>query len=328
MKIRSLRAGERSAFLELLDLWELAEGWRGRDFFRRYVEDDPTYEDRNVWVAVDARDRLLSCVQIFPRHLRLREQAIPCGGIGSVFTHPAHRRSGLATQVLAAAVEDMRRRRMEISLLFAALVGWYTKLGWGCIETKQTRLRARISAPAAGGSATVVRAFEPQADLAAVIEMHAEWGREVDGGVIRDASLWRASLTLAGNPTEDFRVAIQEGAPVAYARMTVLEGRRLVTEWGRNSGRSIDLARILRAMLLPDLELIVPHCDAELASAVVELGCTAAEETDASLLLRALDPGALATRWSLARQAGESANDYLFRLLEGRPFCFWPADRF
>src|SRR4029453_16203186 len=51
VEIRTLRRDEREALLELLDGWPLADGWRGRDFFRRYLEADPTYEDANVFVA-------------------------------------------------------------------------------------------------------------------------------------------------------------------------------------------------------------------------------------------------------------------------------------
>ena len=66
MKIRTLGSGEREAVLELLDSWELPDGWRGRDFFRRYIEYDSAYRDDNFWVAED-RGRLVSCVQVFPR---------------------------------------------------------------------------------------------------------------------------------------------------------------------------------------------------------------------------------------------------------------------
>src|SRR4030095_9436356 len=42
---------EREAVLTLLDDWPLGDGWRGRDFFRRYLERDPTSRDDNLWVA-------------------------------------------------------------------------------------------------------------------------------------------------------------------------------------------------------------------------------------------------------------------------------------
>jgi hypothetical protein len=44
MDIRTLEAGERDAWLDLLDGWEMPDGWRGRDFFRRWIDHDPTWK--------------------------------------------------------------------------------------------------------------------------------------------------------------------------------------------------------------------------------------------------------------------------------------------
>ena len=45
MEISTLTRSGRDAVLDLLDLWELPDGWRGRDFFRRPMERDPTYSN-------------------------------------------------------------------------------------------------------------------------------------------------------------------------------------------------------------------------------------------------------------------------------------------
>ena len=121
MELRTLRRSEREPLLDLLDLWQMPDGWQGRNFFRRYLEDDPSFADENVWVAVDA-GRLVSCVQIFPRPLCIGGKAVPAGGIGSVFTLPDHRRNGIAEALLNRAVEAMSRAGFEISLLFAARI--------------------------------------------------------------------------------------------------------------------------------------------------------------------------------------------------------------
>ena len=146
MRIRTLRLEEYERLLDLLDLWPLDDGWQGRDFFRRYMEDDPSFSVRNVWVAIDGENRLRSCVQIFPRSILLRGQEVRCGGIGSVFTHPDARRQGLAEDLLKAAVVAMTQRGFEVSLLFAARIAWYTKLGWRSLE----RPAWYLSSPRAG----------------------------------------------------------------------------------------------------------------------------------------------------------------------------------
>src|SRR5262249_8186446 len=131
MEIRTLRPGEREALLELLDGWELADGWRGRDFFRRYVEQDPTYADDNVFVAVEGA-RLAACRPVFPRPPGVAGTGVATGGSGSVCTHPAFRKRGVGELLLARAAEAMRARGLPLSLLFAAAREWpwYGRLGW------------------------------------------------------------------------------------------------------------------------------------------------------------------------------------------------------
>ena len=334
MEIRTLEASERKAALDLLDLWELEDGWRGRDFFRRYFEDDPTFEDRNVWVAVDRGGRLRSCVQIFPRQIRLHGRVVPCGGIGSVFTHPQCRRSGLATRVLRCAADDMRRRGFEISLLFAVRIAWYTELGWRSYEQEQVVLRWPAGESQGRSSGLEIRPFEPSLDLTSVRSIHDEYASSFDGGVIRDAELWQSSLALAGNPDEDFWVGVRSDAVVSYARRTVLGGRALLIEWGCRDGREADLASLVEGWLSAaapessEAELVLPAAGSAVPEWLLAAGFESRRESYPSLMLWALRPSALARRLNVRMKPEESANDYLFRLLQGRRFCFWPADRF
>ena len=43
MEISTLKKGEREALLDLLDLWDVPDGWSGREFFQRYIDRDPTF---------------------------------------------------------------------------------------------------------------------------------------------------------------------------------------------------------------------------------------------------------------------------------------------
>ena len=215
MEIRTLHKEEREPLLELLDLWELPDGWRGRDFFRRYIECDPTYLDENVWVGCEGH-RLISCVQIFPRPVRVLDHDVPTGGIGSVFTHPEWRRSGLAGSLLDRVTEAMVERGMELSLLFSARHSFYEKHGWSIHKSHQTVLRfpdrsMALSLAANSNSAISVEAFRPEVDMEVVREIHRVYSSGRTGTIARDAALWRASLQSAGNPGEEFQVA-REGA--------------------------------------------------------------------------------------------------------------------
>jgi GNAT superfamily N-acetyltransferase len=318
MELRTLRRSEREALLELLDHWELPDGWRGRDFFRRYLEDDPTFADENVWVA-SASGNLVSCVQIFPRQLRISGQPVPTGGIGSVFTLPEYRRSGIAGALLERAVAVMAGSGLELSLLFAARIPWYTRLGWRSWPVERSVLRA--SGPARSQSGAEVLGFEPDRDLSLVKEICDDYSGSLDGTVIRDERLWIASLANAGNPHEDFRVARRGGELLAYARATVLEGFPVITEYGRRSGAPAALADLLAAMVGEYAVAGNLHLDLDLQHALEVAGLARQSVEDKSGMLRCLDGEKLAARLGLPPPNGAEAWDFLKTLLPAAPLA-------
>jgi GNAT superfamily N-acetyltransferase len=345
-EIRTLRRAERAALLDLLDLWQMPDGWRGRDFFRRYVEDDPTFRDENVWLALRG-GRPVSCVQIFPRPVRIRGRAVPMGGIGSVFTHPEQRRAGLAETLLAAATDAMRRRGLLVSLLSGGRVAWYTKLGWRSWEIRRSLLERDPARPAQlleGGAE--VAPFEAGRDLAAVARLHERYAARLEGSVVRDEALWRASLANAGNPREEFLVARSAGELVAYARATALQGFLVLTELGREEGAEDVLAGLVDALLSPrpedpfataarpSQELrrlgVTLHLalDPPLLECLASRGLRHREAVDPTALWRCLDAPALGARLGIPPAPGEDANDFLARVLPPERFGFWTADRF
>ena len=347
MKIRTLQAPEREAFLELLDGWEVPDGWPGRsaDFFRRYVERDPSYSDENVWVAEEG-GRLVSCVQIFPRRIRVGEAAVPTGGIGSVYTRPEARASGVASAVLEHAAGAMRARGMPLSLLFASRLSFYARLGWESWPGSRTIVRRPSEAPAgAAGPGLEITAFEAARDLRGVQALHRSYTGRRMGTVVRDSATWEATLRNGGNPFEDFLVARRDGAPVAYARATTMSGFLILTELGRAEGAASALADLVVALLSPreadplerpgrpsrelrTLGVAPPLQDAALADALRARGLSADGHPDPNAMLRCLDPAALAEAAGVALAPGEDGQALLRRLLPPERFSFWAADRF
>jgi GNAT superfamily N-acetyltransferase len=343
MEFRTLRgAAERGALLELLDGWDVGDGWRGRDFFRRYVELDPTYADDNVWVAAEA-EGLVGCVQIFPRRLRVGSAAVPTGGIGSVFTQPEHRRRGVGEALLARAVGAMCERGMELSLLFTARAPWYTRLGWRVWPCRRMILERGDSRPSAAPGFEVT-SFDPGRDFAAVQALHERYDADREGSALRDGALWRASLRLAGNPGEEFLVARSGGALLAYARAVVLYGILTVTEYACAPAAEGALAELLVRLLAPRggdrlardagvsgdaRQRALGDCavrGAPLRAALEGRGVKAQEFDDPRTMLRCLDPRALARR--LDEPLDVPAEALLGRRLPPERFAFWAADRF
>lgn len=340
MEFRTLRRAEREHLLDLLDGWEIPDGWSGRDFFRRFIDLDPTYVDENVWVAVEG-GTLLSCVQIFPRKLRVLGHAVPTGGIGSVFTREDRRTDGLGGELLERAAESMQARGMELSLLFAARLDFYGKRGWSSWKTEHVRVReardaATESLPAlAPDTAAEITPFDRARDFEAVRALHEAYSASRSGTVVRDDALWEASFHLAGNPDERFTVARGEGRLLAYLRVTQIYSQRIAAELARSTDGADALAGLVDDALAAATEgpksatLVLPGFDdLELTLALERRGLAPKPIEDPTAMLRCLDAPALALRLGAPLRSGEAAAEYLRRVLPLGSFFFWPADRF
>jgi hypothetical protein len=294
--------------------------------------------------------RLVSCVQIFPRHLQVAGVPVPTGGVGSVFTRPEVRNTGAAGTLLGCAVDAMRARGMELSLLFAARLAFYSRLGWTSWPCTRTLLRS----PATQASAPAdieVTSFDPVRDLAEVVALHLAYSGSRSGTTVRDAVGWQSSLRLAGNPHEEFLVARRNGRAVAYTRATVLSSFLMLSELGRDAAldpRAEALAALVAATQEPRAgdrlappgrsspefraQLLAPAAhDPELARALAARGFGAIALPDPSAMLRCLAPEALASRLGVAapvESSREAVEDFLRGVLPPERFTTWLADRF
>ena len=338
-RLRVLRASEIEALLDLLDGWPFPDGQSGRDFFRRYIELDPAFEPRNVWVAEQGGE-LVSCVQIFPRRVRVGGHVLPMGGIGSVFTRPDSRRRGVAGALLERTIEAMRERGMVLSFLLAERLKWYGlydyrpwSRGWRTLHWPATH-----ESPVAG-----VRRYAPttdRGDLRRLWRTYAEGagGRPLDGIVHRSSfEDWRGSFRLAGTPDEDIWIADDGSRRAAYLRVADFSGRLRVLEWGRERDAAPALCELVRtAMAGRRVESIrLPLIrDEVLEWAFVAAGARIETQPawdelppdarpPATWMVRCLDDGALTGQLGLA-----GGGDLLARFLPPERFAFWEADRF
>ena len=323
-----------------------------RDTFARYVEEDPRFDVRDVWVAEDVGGALASCVQIFPRKLAMHGKSVPTGGIGTVFTHPDRRGAGLARAALRAAMDDIQGRGMELGLLFAGPTGFYEPLGWRSWTVRRPLLRAPERAVAEPLAAAEL--FDPARDLAEVQELHASYSRVRDGLCARDSRDWWISLRNAGNPDEDFFVSRASGRVVAYVRAVCLARFLVFMEWGRAAESAAELAGLFAALLTPRpddtlapagrpsqefrrVASAAPLLDEALETELGRRDIDLAYSEDAGSMFWVANPRALAHRFGepyRPRDVGEleppAERDarLLGRILPPGRFAFWPSDRF
>ena len=358
MEIRTLYARERLELARLLDEWKLASGWSAGDRFRAQMEFDPTWEDRNVFVAVE-QDRLLSAVSILPRQLKILGHSIPTGGLGNLFTDAAFRGRGVATELLERACDAMRARGLELAVAFPgaspATPEFFDKRGWHAWGGQQTILRRDENGPPNRSgkesrediTIEAVRRDDERA-LQSVKSIHAAYGASRSGTVERDDALWRASLELTPSPREEFWIARRGGLAVAYARASIIDDVLTITEFGRFEDGAEALARLVASLLEPREQdpLIAPDAEGlvsdQLRSFIVlptfdDLGLTVALEhrgvrshpmDDARASFRCVNLVGLAARLDVDLLSDEDGTAFLRRVLPPDGMVFWPADRF
>ena len=317
IEFRSMRAGERESVLGLLEA-----AFDTREVFERYFAHDPALQPRDTLLALDA-GRPVACVQVFSRDVRLRRQAAPLGGIGSVATHPDWRGRGLATRLVSDALGAIRARGRPIALLFTTRFGFYERLGFRQISQRMFRLRETGGAPAAGALARDFRA----ADLPRVRELYDTYCEGLSGCTVRDAAYWEAQLRFGSSPRARFRVAEREGQVLAYARFDELDGRCVAAEYARERGAAAVLAELLLEAVPRGRSLFAPIVpDPELGHALKLRGALPEPAEDPMPMWCVLEREPLAALAGLPADASDRS--ILDSLVGGPAATFWPTDRF
>jgi predicted N-acetyltransferase YhbS len=355
MEIRTARRSERDEVLDLLRLW-----YGDREFFALYNQNDPRFRDELCLVARDAGE-LVSTVQIFDRRINLGGQAVPMGGIGSVFTREDYRHKRVASALMRLAVDTIEREGFEVSLLFAERLTFYNQFGWREVERKFSLLPQAAAIRAA--TSFEIAAFEPERDLAQVAAIHRAYSGRLNLTAVRDEDDWRASLVFAGNremhPGEEskeyFVLARNAGRIAAYARVTNLGGVGMVMEYGYDAGREDAMLALLRYLgeaasgAAPSFRLTGDHRRAEmfrsgsgvtapsgvlvshtahdpaLEKRLSEAGCPVTHHRDSHYMWRVMAPGKLARRFGVTP---EQAEVKAFEIFADDRSLFWTSDRF
>jgi predicted N-acetyltransferase YhbS len=239
MEIRSALPAERDEVLDLLARW-----YDNREFFARYNQNDPAFRDELCLVARDA-GRIVSSVQIFDRKVNLDGQAVPMGGIGSVYTLEEYRKRGVASALMRLSVETMAREGFEVSLLFAERLKFYSGFGWKSVTRTFTLLQGLERIPK--NAEFTIEPFDQVRELDEIAAIYDAYSGRFNSTAIRDRTYWRGNLLYAGNPGEYFVVArAGDGRIAAYARAIHLYGIAMIMEFGYRPGASDAMLALFR----------------------------------------------------------------------------------
>ncbi|KAK4537630.1 hypothetical protein CDCA_CDCA13G3655 [Cyanidium caldarium] len=120
-----------------------------RRYFERHVHNDPASVDevvRNVWVAVDAADRILGALRVFRRRIYLRGSPVQVGGVGEVSVLAECRRQGIASALLQAAAAALEQDGVALSSLHTSTSQpLYARYGWVSLPRRYARVQLPLS---------------------------------------------------------------------------------------------------------------------------------------------------------------------------------------
>eukprot|EP01129_Flabellula_baltica_P014241 TRINITY_DN677_c0_g1_i1.p1 TRINITY_DN677_c0_g1~~TRINITY_DN677_c0_g1_i1.p1 ORF type:complete len:346 (+),score=80.52 TRINITY_DN677_c0_g1_i1:95-1132(+) len=105
-----------------------------REYFVNHHESDP--EDSVIFYVKDDEGEIMSTVKLFSRKVCLKGAFFTVGAIGEVSTKVAFRGRGLASLLLKHAIDEMKEKGTDLSLLGTGpdMVSFYGRLGWSTIN--------------------------------------------------------------------------------------------------------------------------------------------------------------------------------------------------
>ncbi len=228
-----LRRASHKMIPEIFELQSEAFGFPVQHF-EELLERDPWFEPSNI-LALFSHNILVSCLQIFPKPVRIGSTSARMGGVGNVATHPKYEGKGYATWLLREAIRLMRAEGYGFSVLFTKIPDFYRRLKW---EIASPRYKYVISASKldSGGSSNFQVGTLQEDDLAAVMQMYEAVNERRSLSVLRPRECWRRQLDHRLDETER-SIVIKNGKHVlAYGRYTMTERRIWVIEAGYSPG--------------------------------------------------------------------------------------------
>ena len=185
-------------------------------------------------------DVLVSTCGYIPFRVRLRDRIANMGGISFVTTPPEYRRRGYVADMLKRLIAELNALDMPLSGLWPFSRAFYGRYGWAtCVDSSEIEVETEQLRKLLRGfrsSASFARATLD--DVAAMDEVHRQWGTPYNLSVIRDREGWRTQ-TFSGWK-KDPHVYIAKGSEeeiIAYLAYTVDERG----DWDRDL-RVTDLA--------------------------------------------------------------------------------------
>ena len=83
-------------------------------------------------------DKLASQISVYPMQVNIFGQMYRMGGVPGVATYPEYMNHGLMSSLIKQALDNMRKNRQSVSMLFPYMIPYYRKKGWEIVSDKMT----------------------------------------------------------------------------------------------------------------------------------------------------------------------------------------------
>ncbi len=278
------------------------------EYFERHMFKDETlsFEDSRILVC---DGRIVSSVQVFPRTIYIRGKKVPMGGIGNVATLPSERNKGYAGKVMLDAMDYMKQRGFQISLLTTTINEYYERFGF---ETVRRQLVHMNLIPHTGNPQISV--FDCNRDMKGVIGLYDRYNAGSTGPLVRDAAYWQSQLGFCGEDAGLFLVFRDAGEILGYARGRKETASTKILEYAVADGREEIISALFRDLAArtgqPKLDLFVSQAERE------RLGVLQTEDSEVD------------TYFMAAFLSGTIDNRVKKAMVDENDFTFWLTDYF
>ncbi len=195
------------------------------------LREDP--EDlRGQWLALNSDGQAVATYRLLELKTVLERQELPLGGLAGVAVAPEARGQGIAQALIRHALDQMRERKLPLSMLYPFQHGFYRKLGWAWVGQLHQYTVATDSLPRSPERLSVVPCdwAKHGPELRKLYERAA---LRHNGWLVRQEALWQKFIKPATG--REIFCYVEQGRLLGYLVVQYQQedgGRRLlVREW-------------------------------------------------------------------------------------------------
>ncbi len=157
-------------------------------YFKRHWHNDPWKDLQGIFVAVDGT-KIVSTIRVFHREIYFNGKVIKMGGIGEVSTNKEYRGQGLSTKLLEMAIDYMKDKNINVSLLFTGedKITFYNRLGYQNTKRKFALSKVKQN----DNKAFTVCKIDVEKDLKRISEIYDHYSGKLTGTILRNEFYWK-----------------------------------------------------------------------------------------------------------------------------------------